>query len=52
MEDALTFVQPIIHDFVKKEFEQCDEEAKKIDQRSNDKTMLDVFFRKTIEKYG
>lgn len=51
MEAALTSVQPIIHDFVKKEFARCDEAVKNVKRRNNDKEILDVFFRKIINQY-
>ena len=51
MEGATTSVQPIIHNFVQKEFERCEELVQNIVQRSNDKRELDVFFRKTIERF-
>ena len=52
LEGALTSVQPIIHDFVKTEFARCDKAVKNVERRDNDKTELDVFFRKIIEQYG
>jgi len=52
MEGALTSVQPIIHEFVKTEFARCDEAVKNVVRRDNDKTELDIFFRKIIEQYG
>jgi predicted nucleotidyltransferase len=52
LEGALTSVQPIIHHFVKTEFARCDEAVKNVERRDNDKTELDIFFRKIIEQYG
>ena len=51
MEGALTSVQPTIHEFVKTKFARCDEAVKNIERRDNDKTELDIFFRKIIEMY-
>ena len=51
MEGATTSVQPIIHNFVQKEFAQCEENVQNVARRSNDKSELDVFFRKTILRF-
>ena len=51
MEGATTSIQPIIHDFVQKEFAQCEKNVQNIARPSNDKSELDVFFGKTIERF-